>query len=138
MLPVLFALACVALPAYGLVHASRVRRRRTTWTPTTGHVIRLRTASGASLASGSSVLVADYEYVDLDGVVRHGRGPTGSEVVPVGDGPRPIRLLVDPLDPSESVIVGASGTGNDPLFVTLCLAFLGVGIVMSTMVVVRS
>ncbi|NYE38155.1 hypothetical protein F4692_003300 [Nocardioides cavernae] len=126
----LFALVCTALPAYGLLLGSRSRARQRSWIPTVGSITRLRTTSGSDVASGSASLVADYEYVDPAGVVRRGRGSPGSRGVPVGAGPRPINLLVNPHDPSTSVIAGSSDVGSR-LFAVLCSGFFVVGIILT-------
>lgn len=117
-------------PIVGLLSIAHRVSRDHAWTRTTGTITQLRQGSDSpdGTLHGYGALIATYEYRDQVGQVHVGSGSPGRQSIAVGDGSRTIELLVNPLEPSESTILGADGPESNASLVIICLAFLLVGI----------
>lgn len=114
-----------------------MRRRQSSWQAVQGKVeaVDIRTTmngpndmnapGGIATTTSSTFMIVDYSYRSLDGSTHHGRGRVQNLRIAMGGGEQTVALLVDPADPSRSMINGPSG----PLVLVVVVAalFIAVG-----------
>jgi hypothetical protein len=113
-----------------------VRRRQSTWQPVQGKVesVDLRTTmngmntmNNGAMATGSrAYMIVEYSYRSIDGSEHRGRGRVQNLRIAMGGGEQTVDLLVDPADPSRSMISGASGP--IVLLAVVATLFIAVGL----------
>lgn len=105
-----FALGGLAFVGFGIamVVTTVVKRQRLrSWIPTTATVREFETRTRSSSNGGSrTYLVAHYEYRGPNGEEYAGEGAVSDKRFAVGASPVTMQIVIDPLDPSRSMVAG--------------------------------
>ena len=126
----------VIISATMIVRSVTLRRRQSSWQAVQGKVeaVDIRTtmngvnsANNAAMATGSrTYMIVDYSYRSIDGSEHRGRGRVQNLRIAMGGGEQTVDLLVDPADPSRSII-NSSG-GSLALLIVVAAIFIAVGL----------
>lgn len=123
-----------------VVRGVTLRRRQSSWQSVQGTVdaVDIRTTmnganamdNGAMVTGSRTYMIVDYSYRSIDGGEHRGRGRVQNLRLAMGGGEQTVDLLVDPADPSRSIINSSSGSLVLAVIVAAVFIAVGVGFTM--------
>ena len=137
-----FVIFGVAFASFGIamVVTTFVRRNRLkSWTPTTATVREFETRTRSSSNGGSrTYLVAHYDYRGPNGEEYADEGAVSKTRFSVDGSPVTLQIVVDPLDPSRSLVAGETAPIGCAIAFAIVFAAFGLVFAMVGLALTRA